>query len=143
MRSVRVADSALHLQRPRADRWRRIARECWLCGPVSEAADAGPKLKIIVDGLQTPGAVIQPRLSVQTLTDAPDKPGQLTVVVNDRPSDKVLVAHQAAGRLGELADFSMTIPAPARSDLHVLWAAWVSELTVSFAATRLAVTRVS
>lgn len=120
----------------------RLARECWLCGPISETTDTGPRLKIIVNGLHTPGAVIQPRLSVQTLTDVPDKPGRLAVVVNDRPSDKVLVTHQAAGRLGELADISMMIPAPTRSDLHVLWAAWVSELTVTFAATRLAITRI-
>ncbi len=122
---------------------RRLARECWLCGPVSEAAGTGPRLKITADGLHRPGAVIRPCLSLQNRADLPDRPGQLAVVVNDRPSDKVLAAHQAAGRLDDLADFSLTIPAAARSDLHVLWAAWVSELTVCFAATRLAVTRVS
>lgn len=122
---------------------RRLARECWVCGPVSEAADAGPRLKLTADGLHRPGAVIQPCLSFQHPAGYPDRPGQLAVVVNDRPSDKVLAAHQAAGRPGELADFLMTIPASARSDLHVLWAAWVSELRVCFAATRLAITRVS
>jgi hypothetical protein len=119
----------------------RIAAECWRCGPVLEAPGTGPQLSIVEDALHQPGARARPRLSVVDLSGSPVTEGHLAVVLNDRPGDQVLAAHQVAGSLADLLDVTITVPAGARSDLHVLWAVWASELTVTFAATRLAVVR--
>jgi hypothetical protein len=127
---------------PEAD-VQRIAAECWLCGPVLQAPGTGPQLSIVDDGLHAPGALVRPCVSVADLSGSRAIEGQLTVVLNDRPGDQVLAAYQAAGSLADLLDVELTVPADARSDLHVLWVAWVSGLTVTFAATRLAVARVA
>lgn len=121
----------------------RMAAECWLCGPLLQAPGTGPRLSIVEDGLHPPGALVRPRLSVRDLSGQQATEGQLAVVLNDRPGDQVLAAHHAAGSLANLLDVTITVPADARSDLHVLWAVWVSGLTVTFGATRLAVARLA
>jgi hypothetical protein len=120
----------------------RVAAECWLCGPVQESAETGPHLAIAVSGMLVPSAQVQPRLSVRNLQGAQDPAGRLAVILNDRPSKQVLAAYHAECSLADLPALNLTIPADARTDLHVLWAVWVSDLMVAFAATRLPVIRV-
>ncbi len=119
----------------------RIASECWLCGPVRESADTGPDLTITSSGMHAPGALIRPGLSVRNLPSAETRTGYLTVVLNDRQNNKIFASDRAECTLTDIPELAVTIPADARSDLHVLWALWVSDLSVAFAATRLAVIR--
>ncbi|HEU5269786.1 MAG TPA: hypothetical protein VFU36_07670 [Jatrophihabitans sp.] len=120
----------------------RVATKCWQCGPMRESALTGPDLAIAVSGVYEPGAPLQPRLSVRALPEGRHGSGRLAVTLQDRLDEQVLSVHQAECSLAELPEISLTIPADARSDLHILWAVWVSELTVAFTATRVPVTRV-
>lgn len=123
---------------------RRVAAECWLCGPVRESAKAGPQLAITASGLHAPGSVLRPALSVLSGPEAPgerDRPGHLAVILNDRLTDEVVATFHAEGTLADLPESTLTIPEDIRSDLHALWAVWVDQVTVTFAGTRLGVVR--
>ena len=119
----------------------RVAVACWQCGPVRESARPGPEPAIAVSGTFEPGATIRPRLSVRAAPEDRDRIGHLAVVLVDRLSEEVLAVHRAECTLATLSEISLPIPADTRSDLHFLWAVWVSGLTVAFAATRVPVTR--
>ncbi len=120
----------------------RIAIKCWLCGPIQESAQKGPELTISVSGGYEPGAPIEPRLTVRAAPEGQDRAGHLAVVLHDRLSEEILSVFQAECTLSEAPGILLTIPADARSDLQVLWAAWISELTVAFTAARVPVARV-
>lgn len=123
---------------------RRVAAECWLCGPVRESAGTGPELAIAVDGLYAPGSVVRPMLSTRpgpSPSAEPDRTGHLAVILNDRLTDEVVTTFHAEGTLADLPEPELTIPDDVRSDLHALWAVWVDRVGVVFAGTRLGVVR--
>jgi hypothetical protein len=120
---------------------RRVAAECWLCGPVRQAAGAGPVLAITANGWHAPGDVVRPALSVRGPSGEPDQTGHLAVVLNDRVTDRVLATFDAECTLADLPEPTLTIPEDVHSDLHALWAVWVGQVTVTFAGTRLGVVR--
>jgi hypothetical protein len=120
---------------------RRVAAECWLCGPVRESAGTGPVLAITASGLHAPGGVVRPALSVRGTSGEPDRTGHLAVILNDRVTDQVLATFHAECTLAELPEPMLTIPEDVHSDLHMLWAVWVGQVTVAFAGTRLGVVR--
>lgn len=120
---------------------RRVAAECWLCGPVRESAGAGPVMAIAASGLHSPGGVVRPVLSVRGTSGEPDRPGHLAVILNDRLTDRVLATFHAECTLADLPEPTLTIPEDTQSDLHALWAVWVGQVTVTFAGTRLGVVR--
>jgi hypothetical protein len=119
----------------------RIAAKCWQCGPIQESAHSGPALATTVSGIHEPGGTIRPRLSVRAAPDEQNRPGRLAVILQDRLTNRTLADFRADCTLATLPEASMTIPADTRSDLHFLWAVWVSEMTIAFAATRTPVTR--
>jgi hypothetical protein len=121
--------------------WQRVAVRCWQCGPLQESARTGPELAIAVSDVGEPGAPIRPRLSVRASPSEQDRAGRLAVVLTDRLTERPLAGYEAECRLTELPEISLTIPADAHSDLQILWAVWVSELTVTFTSTRVPVTR--
>jgi hypothetical protein len=119
----------------------RIAVSCWQCGPIQESAHPGPALAITVSGIHEPGGTMRPRLSVRAAPDEQKRPGRLAVVLQDRLTDQHLAVFRAQCTLATLPEVSMIIPAESRSDLHFLWAVWVSEMTAAFAQTRTPVIR--
>ncbi|WP_147996321.1 hypothetical protein [Streptomyces sp. uw30] len=119
----------------------RVAAECWLCGPMRESAGTGPVLAITASGLHAPGDVVRPALSVRGTSGEPDGTGHLAVILNDRVTDRVLATFHAECTLADLPEPMLTIPEDTHSDLHVLWAVWVGQVTVTFAGTRLGVVR--
>jgi hypothetical protein len=119
----------------------RIAAQCWQCGPIQESAHPGPALATTVSGIHEPGGTIRPRLSVRAASAEQNRPGRLAVILQDRLTEQSLAVFRAECTLATLPEISVAIPADTRSDLHVLWAVWVSEMTVAFAATRTPVTR--
>jgi len=126
---------------PSQDEPARIAAKCWQCGPIQESAHQGPALATEVSGIHEPGGTIRPRLTVRAASDEQNRPGRLAVILQDRLTEQSLAVFRAECTLATLPEISVTIPTDTRSDLHVLWAVWVSEMTVAFAATRAPVTR--
>ncbi|MDE0777773.1 MAG: hypothetical protein OSB43_15970 [Nocardioides sp.] len=135
--------SVFHHADPELAEVRRVAVRCWLCGPLRETSEGSVGLAVSVSGTFEPGAVVEPRLTITGGTAGRHRAGILSVVLHDRLTEEVLAETQAACTLAELPGVTLSVPAGTRSDLHVLWAMWVSEATVAFAATRVAVTRVA
>ncbi|BCJ76664.1 hypothetical protein CS0771_62080 [Catellatospora sp. IY07-71] len=126
---------------PELEQWQRIAGKCWQCGPIRESAQSGPELSISVSGTYEPGASMRPRLTVRAAPEWQDRAGQLVVVLHDRLTEEVLSAFTAGCTLAGLPDILLETPGKGRSDLQIVWAVWVSGMTVSFTATRVPVTR--
>ncbi|GAA1647181.1 hypothetical protein ACFQY4_16125 [Catellatospora bangladeshensis] len=126
---------------PELAHWQRIAAKCWQCGPIREAAQSGPDLSIAVSGTYEPGASMRPRLTARAAPEWQDRAGHLVVVLHDRLTEEVLSTFQAECTLAELPDIVLETAAKGRSDLQIVWAVWVSGMTVSFTATRVPVTR--
>ncbi len=119
----------------------RVAAKCWQCGPIQESADPGPVLATTVSGVHQPGDTIRPLLSVDASPDERNRPGRLAVVLQDRLTEQSLAVFRADCSLATLPEVTLTVPTDTRSDLHVLWAVWVSAATVAFAGTRTPITR--